>query len=76
MWCIGAYNSGAVGLDLGGGDDDASGSGSGIDTALLKCNWSTMPEVVDILVDQLVEQGEEGIDGKVAAIHTHVAEVS
>ncbi len=83
----GAYNTGPVGLDLGGsGDDDASGSGGGVDLALLRCNWSNMPEVVDILVDQLVEGGEShatqpvadsvapGAEGT-AATHTHVAEL-
>jgi len=72
-----------VGLDIGeGGGEDASGSGSGMDLDLLRCQWSSMPEVVDILVDQLVEGGEtqakeggrEGGQGKgAAATHTHVA---
>ena len=76
-----------VGLDIGeGGGEDGSGSGHGVDLSLLTCQWSSMPEVVDILVDQLVEGGEtqaaaeedegreRGLGGQgTAATHTHVA---
>jgi len=76
-----------VGLDIGeSGGEDASGSGHAVDLSLLTCQWSSMPEVVDILVDQLVERGEtqaaageeegreRGQGGQgTAATHTHVA---
>lgn len=77
-----------VGLDLGeGGGEDVSGSGSGPDLSLLECQWSSMPEVVDILVEQLVEGGDMQAAGSrdgeagaeedkecslAAATHTHV----
>jgi hypothetical protein len=62
-----------IGLDLGGGDEDGvlSGSGLSVDLTLLRCNWSNMPEVVDLLVDRL----NEPVDALTASTPTHVAEV-
>ena len=49
---------------------------STLDLSAHRCNWSSIPEVVDILVDQLVEVPPDSGEAAAAATHTHVAEVS